>query len=114
MPGVRQQNGVSKRTQSDCFDIELVAGNSSRSPLVGTVPNDAREVGLDPAQVAYRRGMLTIGNLIGSIDLVNMRSKSVMVHPLDKHHTLLLPAGRIISLMGAGVGTAAGRGEEVP
>lgn len=94
--------------------IVLVAGNSSRSPLVGTVPNDARDVGLDPAQVAYRRGMLTIGNLIGSIDLVNMRSKSVMVHPLDKHHTLLLPAGRIISLMGAGVGTAAGRGEEVP
>ncbi len=94
--------------------IVLVAGNSSRSPLVGTVPNDAREVGLDPAQVAYRRGVLTIGNLIGSIDMVNMRLRSVMVHPLDTRHTLLLPPGRIISLMGAGVGTAAGRGAEVP
>ncbi|WP_036082093.1 MULTISPECIES: hypothetical protein [Leptospirillum] len=94
--------------------IVLVAGNSGRSPLVGTVPNNSREVGLDPAQIAYRHGMLTIGNLIGSIDLVNMRAKSVLVHPLDRSHTLLLPAGRIISLMGAGVGTAAGRGAEVP
>ncbi len=94
--------------------IVLVAGNSARSPVVGTVPNDAREVGLDPVQIAYRHGMLAIGNLVGSIDLVNMQPRSLMVHPLDTRHTLFLPGGRIISLMGAGVGTAGTRGEEVP
>ncbi|MHB8544397.1 MAG: hypothetical protein ACYC9S_10420 [Leptospirales bacterium] len=94
--------------------IVLVAGNSGRSPLVGTIPGDAREVGMDPGQIAYHDGLLMIGNLLGTIDLMNMRPGRRFVHPLDTHKTLSLPGGRIISLMGAGFGTAAGRGEEVP
>lgn len=94
--------------------IILVAGNSARSPLVGTTPGDAREVGIDPVQIAYHDGFLVIGNLLGTIDLVNIRPGERFVHPLDTHKTLSLPGGRIISLMGAGFGTDLGRGEEVP
>lgn len=94
--------------------IVLVAGNSGLSPLVGTTPGDAREVGMDPVEIAYHDGLLMIGDLLGTIDLMNMRSGRRFVYPLDTHKTLALPGGRIISLMGAGFGTAMGRDEEVP
>ncbi|MHB1286305.1 MAG: hypothetical protein ACYCYP_07055 [Leptospirales bacterium] len=94
--------------------IILIAGNSSRSPIVGTTPGDPRQVGIEPVQIAYHEGFLMIGDLLGTIDLVNMESNNRFVHPLDTHKTLSIPGGSIISLMGAGVGTDLGRGQEVP
>ncbi len=91
-----------------------VAGNSSSSPVVRTMPGNPLAVGIHPVQLAYRDGFLVIGDLLGTIDVLNLYREERAVHPLDTRKTVMLPGGSIISLMGAGVGTSAGRQEETP
>jgi hypothetical protein len=92
----------------------LVAGNSSNSPVVRTLPGNPLAVGIHPVQLAYRDGFLVIGDLLGTIDVLNLRPEDRPVHPLDTAKTVMLPGGSIISLMGAGVGTSVGRKEDIP
>lgn len=94
--------------------LMVIAGNSSNMPVVRTVPDNPMAVGIHPVQLAYKDGFLVIGDLLGTIDVLNVRNQGRSVHPLDTKKTVTLPGGGIISLMGAGVGTSVGRQRGTP
>ena len=86
--------------------IVAIAGNSRRRPLATTSPTPAGDAGIEPIQLSYRNGLLAIGNLLGSVDLVNLTFRNRRAFPNDVHASLLLPPGTILSLMGNGFGSS--------
>ncbi|MGC8528852.1 MAG: hypothetical protein ACP5OP_01455 [Leptospirillia bacterium] len=83
-------------------EIVAIAGNSRTRPLATTTPTPAGDAGIEPIQLSYRNGLLAIGNLLGSLDLVNLTFRNRRAFPNDVHSSLLLPPGTILSLMGNG------------
>lgn len=93
--------------------IVAIAGNSRRQPVARTTPDPAGDIGIEPVQLSFRNGLLVVGDLLGSIDLVNMTFHNRRVFPRDVQKTLLLPPGKAISLMGSGTGSSEKPGDEV-
>ena len=94
--------------------ILSVAGNSRRQPVAPTEPTPAGDVGIEPVQLSYRNGLLAIGDLLGSIDLMNMTFRNRRAFPNDRQKSLILPPGTILSLMGNGFGSSEKPSDEVP
>ena len=94
--------------------ILSVAGTSRRQPVAPTEPTPAGDVGIEPVQLSYRNGLLAIGDLLGSIDLMNMTFRNRRAFPNDRQKSLILPPGTILSLMGNGFGSSEKPSDEVP
>ncbi len=94
--------------------ILSVAGNSRRRPVAPTSPTPAGDVGIEPVQLSYRNGLLAVGDLLGSIDLMNMTFRNRRAFPNDRQKSLILPPGTILSLMGNGFGSSEKPSDEVP
>ncbi len=87
-------------------EIVSIAGNSRRRPHTATTPTPAGDTGIEPVQLSYRNGLLAIGDLLGSVDLLNLTFRNRRAFPNDVHSSLLLPPGTILSLMGNGFGSS--------
>ncbi|MHB1730827.1 MAG: hypothetical protein ACYCVG_07735 [Leptospirillum sp.] len=81
--------------------VIVLVGNGSKSPVPGIHPDIPTHVGIVPVTVAFHNGLLAIADLNGSIDVVNMGGINREVHPMGQGSSVILPRGRIISLMGA-------------
>ncbi len=100
------RHGAFRKVTLGPGEIVSIAGNSRRRPLTGTTPTPAGDTGIEPVQLSYRNGLLAIGDLLGSIDLVNLTLRNRRAFPNDVHSSLLLPPGTILSLMGNGFGSS--------
>jgi hypothetical protein len=93
--------------------VMVLVGNGSKTPLPGIHPDIPVHVGIVPVNVAYHNGLLAIADLNGSIDVVNIGGVNRVVHPMGQGSAVVLPRGRIISLMGARSGNRS-KGDLVP
>jgi len=100
------RHGTFKKMTVEPGAIVSIAGNSRRRPLAATHPTPAGDAGIEPVQLSYRNGLLAIGDLLGSVDLVNMTFRNRRTFPNDVHASLILPPGTILSLMGNGFGSS--------
>ena len=100
------RHGAFRKLTVSPGEIVAIAGNSRRRPLATTTPTPAGDAGIEPIQLSYRNGLLAIGNLLGSVDLVNLTFRNRRAFPNDVHASLLLPPGTILSLMGNGFGSS--------
>jgi hypothetical protein len=100
------RHGAFRKLTVSPGEIVAIAGNSRRRPLATTSPTPAGDAGIEPIQLSYRNGLLAIGNLLGSVDLVNLTFRNRRAFPNDVHASLLLPPGTILSLMGNGFGSS--------
>lgn len=94
------KRGEFRKVVLDPGKIMSVAGNSQRSPVTTPIPGGAGDVGLEPVQLSYRNGLLVVGDLLGSIDIINMTMRNRRAFPHDRQKSLILPPGTILSLMG--------------
>jgi hypothetical protein len=93
--------------------VMVLVGNGSKTPVPGIHPDIPTHVGIVPVNVAFHNGLLAIADLNGSIDVVNIGGVNRLVHPMGQGSAVVLPRGRIISLMGARSGNRS-KGELVP
>ncbi len=108
------KHGTFRKVTLDPGQILSIAGNSRRRPVAPTAPTSAGDVGIEPVQLSFRNGLLAVGDLLGSIDLMNMTFRNRRAFPNDRQKSLILPPGTILSLMGNGFGSSEKPSDEVP
>jgi len=107
------KQGAFRRVSLEPGEMTAIAGNSRRRPLARTIPTGSGDIGIEPVQLSFRNGLLVVGNLLGSIDIMNMTFRNRRAFPWDVHQSLLLPPGTAVSLMGNGFGTSEKPNDEV-
>ena len=108
------KNGTFRKVSLKPGEMIAIAGNSRRQPIARTTPTAAGDIGIEPVQLSYRNGLLVAGDLLGSVDIMNLTFRNRRVYPWDVHQSLLLPPGTVVSLMGNGTGTSEKPSDEVP